>query len=136
MVVLPKWLDSRVPFRILIAHKKNKNMMNPTQFRKELQKALTTLEEAMGVKINIGTIHYDSREMRVKITALDAAGIKPIKIGNLESLIGRKFRNKNTTFEVLAINNPNSKFPISTVTQKGKRYRVPADFFRNSVEVK
>jgi len=110
--------------------------MNPSQFRKELQKALAVVEESMGVKINIGTIHYTAAEMRVKLTALDSAGIKPIKIGTLESLIGRKFRNKNTTFEVLAIDNHKPKFPISTVTQKGKRYRVPADFFRNAVEVR
>jgi hypothetical protein len=79
-------------------------------FRSDFEKAVTQLEKDYGVTISLGTIRFDSQELRAKMTA--KVGDAPVKVSKDEFNIG----------DIVGINhkkvNPNDEFKIYKINSK------------------
>ena len=62
------------------------------QFRKDFQEAIQGLEEKYGCEISLGTLRYDSNEVRGKITAQILNGERREKLSGGDFNIGDKVR--------------------------------------------
>ena len=62
------------------------------QFRKDFQEAIKGLEEKFGCEISLGTLRYDSNEVRGKITAQILNGERREKLSGSDFKIGDKIR--------------------------------------------
>lgn len=106
------------------------------QIRIDLNEALKSIQSKHGLKIEIGTIRCSESEMRMKLTCVESKYIKPIKhITDLDGLIGKTFKLKNTYYTVKSINHSRPSSPIRVVTQKGKGYMIPVDMIEKATEV-
>ena len=82
-------------------------------FRGDFEKAVAQLEKDYGVTISLGTIRFDSQELRAKMTA--KVGDAPVKASkdefNVGDIVGinHKKVNPNDTFTIVKINNKNIK---------------------------
>ncbi len=82
-------------------------------FRSDFEKAVTQLEKDYGVTISLGTIRFDSQELRAKMTAkVGEAAPKASKddfnIGDVVFIMHKKV-DPIKTFEIVKINNKNIK---------------------------
>ena len=79
-------------------------------FRSDFEKAVTQLEKDYGVTISLGTIRFDSQELRAKMTA--KVGDAPVRASKDDFQIG----------DVVGINhkkvNPNDEFRIYKINSK------------------
>ena len=79
-------------------------------FRGDFEKAVAQLEKDYGVTISLGTIRFDSQELRAKMTA--KVGDAPVKVSKDEFNIG----------DIVGINhkkvNPNDEFKIYKINSK------------------
>jgi len=80
-------------------------------FRSDFEKAVTQLEKDYGVTISLGTIRFDSQELRAKMTA--KVGDAPVRASkddfNIGDIVGinHKKVNPNDEFTIYKINNKN-----------------------------
>ena len=82
-------------------------------FRVDFQNAVAQLEKQYGVNINLGTISYNSEELRAKMTARKGEKIQVLSkndfnVGDTVSINHRKIDIK-TKFQIIKINNKNIK---------------------------
>ena len=82
-------------------------------FRGDFQNAVAQLEKQYGVNINLGTISYNSEELRAKMTAKKGERIETLskddfRIGDRVSINHRKM-DPNKQFRIVKINNKNIK---------------------------
>ena len=89
------------------------NSQKVQSFRGDFEKAVAQLEKDYGVTISLGTIRFDSNELRTKMTA--RVGEAPIKstredfqVGDIVKVNHRKV-DPNDQFRVEKINNKNIK---------------------------
>ena len=89
------------------------NKQKVQSFRGDFEKAVAQLEKDYGVTISLGTIRFDSNELRAKLTA--RVGEAPIKstredfqVGDIVKVNHRKV-DPNDQFRVEKINNKNIK---------------------------
>jgi len=77
---------------------KNKKVFNSatvTQFRTDFQEAIKVLEEKYGCHISLGTLRYDSNEVRGKMTAQigekkERLSVTDFKIGDKVKIVHKK----------------------------------------------
>lgn len=116
------------------------NSTNIKQVRQEIQAALAVIGQKYGANFSVGTIRYNSLEMRCKITGrnqsqanlLHATTVKPI---SLSDLVGKKFQVKRTLYTVLSTNDK-PKFNVEVRTHKGITYDTTLEFLQSGVEIK
>ena len=78
-------------------------------FRSDFEKAVAQLEKDYGVTISLGTIRFDSQELRAKMTA--KVGDAPVRASkddfNIGDVVGinHKKINPNDEFKVVKVNN-------------------------------
>jgi len=82
-------------------------------FRGDFQNAVAQLEKQYGVNISLGTISYNSEELRVKMTARKGEKIQKLSkndfnVGDIVSINHKKI-NSNLKFKIVKINNKNIK---------------------------
>ena len=82
-------------------------------FRGDFQNAVAQLEKQYGVNISLGTITYNSEELRVKMTARKGEKIQKLSkndfnVGDIVSINHKKI-NFNLKFKIVKINNKNIK---------------------------
>jgi|TARA_B100000085_G_scaffold185467_1_gene169497 hypothetical protein len=82
-------------------------------FRGDFQNAVAQLEKQYGVNISLGTITYNSEELRVKMTARKGEKIQKLSkndfnVGDIVSINHKKI-NSNLKFKIVKINNKNIK---------------------------
>jgi len=82
-------------------------------FRVDFQNAVAQLEKQYGVNINLGTISYNSEELRAKMTARKGEKIQVLSkndfnVGDTVSINHKKIDIK-TKFQIVKINNKNIK---------------------------
>tara|TARA_B100001113_G_scaffold105670_1_gene85713 strand:- start:289 stop:618 length:330 start_codon:yes stop_codon:yes gene_type:complete len=82
-------------------------------FRVDFQNAVSQLEKQYGVNINLGTISYNSEELRAKMTAKKGEKIKELskddfKVGDIVNINHKKIDIKSK-FQIIKINNKNIK---------------------------
>ena len=89
------------------------NRNKVSEFRDDFEKAVGTLEKQYGVSIELGTIRYEAKELRAKMTA--RIGEKREKLKSSDFTVGEivfidhpKVPNTET-FEILKINRKNIK---------------------------
>ena len=82
-------------------------------FRSDFEKAVAQLEKDYGVTISLGTIRFDSQELRAKMTA--KVGDAPVRASKDDFQIGdvvginHKKVSPNDEFKIIKINNKNIK---------------------------
>ena len=82
-------------------------------FRGDFQNAVAQLEKQYGVNINLGTISYNSEELRAKMTARKGEKVEVLSkndfnVGDIVSINHRKM-DINTKFKITKINSKNIK---------------------------
>jgi hypothetical protein len=82
-------------------------------FRGDFQNAVAQLEKQYGVNINLGTISFNSEELRAKMTARKGEKIETLSkddfnVGDMVS-INHKSIDSNTKFKIIKINKKNIK---------------------------
>jgi len=82
-------------------------------FRGDFQNAVAQLEKQYGVNINLGTISYNSEELRAKMTARKGEKVQVLskndfRVGDRVSINHRKM-DPNKQFRIVKINNKNIK---------------------------
>jgi hypothetical protein len=82
-------------------------------FRGDFQNAVAQLEKQYGVNISLGTISYNSEELRAKMTARKGEKIQKLSkndfnVGDIVSINHKKI-NSNLKFKIVKINNKNIK---------------------------
>ena len=82
-------------------------------FRGDFQNAVAQLEKQYGVNINLGTISFNSEELRAKMTARKGEKIQKLSkndfnVGDIVSINHKKI-NSNLKFKIVKINNKNIK---------------------------
>ena len=86
------------------------NKQKVQSFRGDFEKAVAQLEKQYGVTISLGTIRFDSKELRTKMTA--KVGDAPVKASKDEFNIG----------DIVGINhkkiNPKDQFKIYKINSK------------------
>ena len=80
-------------------------------FRGDFQNAVAQLEKQYGVNISLGTISYNSEELRAKMTARKGEKIQKLSkndfnVGDIVSINHKKI-NSNLKFKIVKINNKN-----------------------------
>lgn len=94
--------------------------------RKVLKREGLTVEQA-------GAATYDGSQVTFKIKAILISQTKRLNgdasfsLGFLKDIIGESFTIRRTTHTIVGINLNRPKFPISTETQNGARYKFPAE---------
>ena len=83
------------------------------RFRSDFERSVDQLERDYGVTISLGTIRYDGKELRAKMTA--KVGSTPVKaskddfqVGDTVSINHKKV-NPNDEFRIIKINSKNVK---------------------------
>ena len=82
-------------------------------FRGDFQNAVAQLEKQYGVNINLGTISYNSEELRAKMTARKGEKVQVLSkndfnVGDIVSINHKKIDIKSK-FKIVKINNKNIK---------------------------
>ena len=82
-------------------------------FRGDFQNAVAQLEKQYGVNINLGTISFNSEELRAKMTARKGDKIETLSkddfnVGDIVSINHKKIDIKSK-FKIIKINNKNIK---------------------------
>ena len=94
--------------------------------RKVLKREGLTVEQ-------VGGASYDDSMVTFKIRATVTAKQDGIRVtesamlGFSENIVGKTFQIRRTLHTISGINLNRPKFPISTVTQNGARYKFPAE---------
>ncbi len=89
------------------------NKQKVKSFRGDFEKAVTQLEKQYGVTISLGTIRFDSQELRAKMTAKvgDApikTSIDELKVGDIVNIIHKKM-DPTREFKIIKIMQKNIK---------------------------
>jgi len=89
------------------------NKQKVKSFRGDFEKTVAQLEKEYGVTISLGTIRFDSQELRAKMTV--KVGDAPVKsskddfnVGDVVFIMHKKI-DPIKTFEIIKINNKNIK---------------------------
>ena len=87
------------------------NRQNVKEFRSEFQLAVAELEEKYGCNISLGTISFDSNELRSKMTARKGEKIvkatkDDFQVGDIVGINHKKV-SPNDTFTIYKINSKN-----------------------------
>ena len=82
-------------------------------FRGDFQNAVAQLEKQYGVNISLGTISYNSEELRAKMTARKGEKVQVLSkndfnVGDIVSINHKKIDSKSK-FKIVKINNKNIK---------------------------
>jgi len=82
-------------------------------FRGDFQNAVAQLEKQYGVQISLGTIRFDSNELRAKMTAKKGEKIETLSkddfnVGDIVNINHKKIDIKSK-FKIVKINNKNIK---------------------------
>jgi hypothetical protein len=90
-----------------------------SNFRNDFQTAIAQLEKDYGVQISLGTIRFDSQELRAKMIAkvgeaTPRATKNDFKVGDVVGINHKKVMD-DEEFEILKINNKNIK--VQKITQ-------------------
>ena len=79
----------------------------------------------------VGGGRFDESQVTFKIKATVSAGIAGVRLsesqqlGFAKNIIGKSFKIRRTTHTITGINMNRWKFPISTETQNGAKYKFP-----------
>ena len=89
------------------------NKQKVQSFRGDFEKAVAQLEKQYGVAISLGTIRFDSQELRTKMTvkvgeATPKSTREDFKVGDMVGIDHKKI-SPNETFKITKINSKNIK---------------------------
>ncbi len=115
------------------------NNTNIKQVRIDIIAALAEIGKKYGANFSVGTIRYNSLEMRCKITGrnqsqtnlLHATIAKPI---SLSGLVGKRFKVKRSIYTVLSTNDK-PKYNVQVRNDKGVTYGTTLEFLQSGVEL-
>jgi len=107
------------------------NHITLDKFRKKADSALKQIAKDLGVEFDgCGRITYDSEMFRCKIEFNSKQPrSKQLSFISPTALIGKSFQIKRSIYTVTSYHRNRPKYCLSVVNNRGKRYRVPADYF-------
>lgn len=108
-------------------------------FRKKADTALKQVAKDMGLHFpGIGRITFaaDNVRCRIELQALnESLQIHDARASIPSWWIGKKVRVRNSIFEVLSHDPSRPKYSFDTITNRGKRYRVPLSMLQSGIIV-
>lgn len=104
------------------------NKENLRALRIAIDKALQTVNEEFGVKLNAANISFSQSSAKITLEA-KSQNYKPTDWSELYGYapIGTKFSNKGVMFTVIEHQPNRPKYPIIATDPSGKKFKFPAD---------
>lgn len=108
----------------------NENKINSIQAK--IKAAISQIEKEENVKINFGSIRYNSAyyTSQIKVLTLDKnEKVKGVyesicrSLGFTQDVVGMIFTQGSTQYEIIDIKTRNRKYPVIAKTKSGKQYK-------------
>lgn len=113
------------------------------EIQKQLSKAIEKIEKDNNVKIDFGSISYNSAyySTKMKVTSTEksekVSGVFEAickRLGFTQNIIGMQFQGKNGLYEIVDIKTRNRKYPVITESKvDGKMYKYTVNHIKSLI---